>query len=126
MEGAVAFKHLIQERQADFYDLEDGFFLTQAETRSVLAALMGDIATTRRSFDEYLRRNFYTTAEVARMLSASERLVQAMAAQGATSYRCASGDSIVLGLRSIQHRGYRFPKADIDRLMASSRLTPRS
>ena len=105
---------------------EEDYYATRAKTESELRVKRRHLGAARRRLDGYRRHHFYTTAEVARLLGVSERLVQAMAAQGCTSYRGVSGESIVLGLRTIKHRGYRFPKADIDRLVNSSRPVSRS
>jgi len=118
VETAVAFKQVVCK-------VEEDYWVTRAETESELAAMKDYVGVVRRGLDEHLRRDFYTTAEVARLLGVSERLVQAMAAQGGTSRRCVSGEVVVLGLRSIRHKGYRFPKADINRLVNSSRMVSR-
>jgi len=114
-----ALKYMVRKGEADYY-------ATRAESESKVLAKRRHLGVARHVLDAYLPHHFYTTAEVARMLGVSYRLIQAMAAQGATTYRCASGESIVLGLRSIRHKGYRFPKADIDHLVNSSRLVSRS
>jgi len=86
----------------------------------------GDLTHVRATRDAFLQRHFYSTPQVARLLGVSERLVQAMAAPEETTCRSASGEVIVIGLRSIQHKGHRFPKADIDRFVSSSRPVSRS
>ena len=80
----------------------------------------------RRELDAYLSRHFYSSAELRRLLGVSGRLIQALAAQESATFRCASGELIVLGLRSIRHGGRWFPRADIDRLVGTSSRASRS
>ena len=72
----------------------------------------------RRELEEHLQRHFYTTAEVARLLRVSVRLVRAMAAEVPTTVRFTSGTALVVGLRAVRHRRLWFPKADIDQLLS--------
>ena len=89
----------------------------RADTYRETARLSAQRHADRRELDEHLRRHFYTTAEVARLLGISVRLVRAMAAEGPTTVRFASGTALVVGLWAIRHRRLWFPKADIDWLL---------
>ena len=87
--------------------------------------LTDDVSSARWQLNWYLRRHFYTTAEVARLLGVSERLVQAMASQGPTAIRCDSGEVLVVGLPSIRYGKLWFPKTDIESLLAGQRVASR-
>ena len=85
------------------------------ETARLLARRHAD----RWALEEHLQRHFYTTTEVARLLGISVRLVRAMAAEGPSTVRFASGTALVAGLRAIRHRRLWFPKTDIDQLLSN-------
>jgi len=84
-----------------------------------LTLLRDELAQARRELNAHLRRHFYTTAEVARLLGVSDRWVQAMAAQGSAPRLSPSGEVIVLGLRSVRFGKLWFPKGDVNRLLSS-------
>ena len=109
---ADAFTHLVHKWEEDYY-------ATRAETESELMAKRRHLGDARRGLDEYLRRHFYTTAEVARLLRVSDRWVQAMAAQGSATRLSPLGEVIVLGLRSVRFGKLWFPKGDVNRLLSS-------
>ncbi len=97
----------------------------RGRARQETARLVDQRSDARRQLNGYLRRHFYTTAEVARLLGASEGLVQAMASQGPAAIRCDSGELLVLGLPSIRSGKLWFPKADIESLLAGQRVASR-